>query len=182
RRANTSAAYLRPARSRKNLVVQTNSNVKRILFKNHRAVAVEVFREGGTETVFARREIVVSGGAFHSPHILQLSGIGPGDVLRRHGLAIEVDLPGVGENLQDHFWTSIIYRSSAAMTLNDIANSYLRRGAAALQYLFGRGPMRGTGMHIGGFVRSDERLDRPDLQIHMGTWGAKSRTAAGVVP
>ncbi|TGQ04987.1 MULTISPECIES: GMC family oxidoreductase N-terminal domain-containing protein [unclassified Mesorhizobium] len=182
RRANTSAAYLRPARSRKNLVVQTNSNVKRILFKNHRAVAVEVFREGGTETVFVRREIVVSGGAFHSPHILQLSGIGPGDLLRRHGLAIEVDLPGVGENLQDHFWTSIIYRSSAAMTLNDIANSYLRRGVAALQYLFGRGPMRGTGMHIGGFVRSDERLDRPDLQIHMGTWGAKSRTAAGVVP
>jgi choline dehydrogenase len=182
RRVSTAAAYLRPARGRKNLLVETNMTVKRVILEGRRAVGVEVVKGGRTETIRARREIVVAGGAFHSPHILQLSGIGAPDLLKSRGIPVVHALKGVGENLQDHFWTSIIYRCSRPMTVNDIANSYPKRLAAMVAYLFGKGPMRGSGMHVGGFVRSDQRLDRPDLQLHMGVWGAKSRTRAGVVP
>jgi choline dehydrogenase len=182
RRASSAAAFLAPVRNRANLLVQTNSTAKRVMFQGERAVGVVVDRLGQEETFRASREIVISGGAFHSPHILQLSGVGPGGLLQSHGVSVVRDLSGVGENLQDHFWTSIIYHCTKPMTLNDLANSRGRRAVAAIRYLLGNGPMRGTGMHVGGFVRSDPRLDRPDLQIHMGVWGAKSRTAAGVVP
>jgi choline dehydrogenase len=182
RRASTAAAYLRPARSRKNLMIQTNMTVKRIVIENRRAVGVEVVKHGVSKIIRTRREVVVCGGAFHSPLILQLSGIGAGQLLRNKGVEVVHDLPGVGENLQDHFWTSIIYRCSKPMTVNDIANSMPRRAFAAVSYLFGKGPLRGSGMHVGAFVRSDKRLDRPDLQIHMGVWGAASRTRKGVVP
>jgi choline dehydrogenase len=182
RRASTAAAYLTPSKKRKNLRIDTNTTVRRVVLEGHRAVAVEVVKNGRTERIGVRREIVVCGGAFHSPHILQLSGIGPGQLLSDKGIPVLHHLPSVGENLQDHFWTSIIYRCSKPMTVNDIANSYPRRLFAIASYILGKGPMLGSGMHVGAFVKSDQRLDRPDLQIHMGVWGAASRTKAGVLP
>ena len=181
KRWSSARSYLEPAKNRANLKIETNAHATRVLLENGRAVGV-AFRQNGMERIaHARREVVVSGGAFGSPHLLQLSGIGPGAVLQAHGIPVVRDLPGVGENLQDHFNTYIPFRCAKPVTANDLANSLWRRVAAGAEYfLLGKGMMANTGVHAGAFVRSDPALERPDLQINFLPWGTKARTAKGV--
>src|ERR1700722_5497803 len=101
RRASTAVSYLRPAQGRKNLRVETSALAQRILFDGRRAVAVEYRQEGALRTARARKEILVSGGAYNSPQLLQLSGVGPAELLRRHGIDVVLDAEGVGRDLQD---------------------------------------------------------------------------------
>jgi choline dehydrogenase len=182
RRWSTASAYLRPARGRPNLIVRTQAHATRILIENGRTVGVEYRAQDGLRTARARGEVIVSGGVFGSPQLLQLSGLGPAELLQDMGIVVVRDMPGVGANLHDHFNTYITYRCAKPITLNELHRSKVRQAAAALRYvLFRSGPMGGNGLYAGVFVRSDPGLERPDLQLNMFAWSTIERTRRGVV-
>ena len=183
RRWSTSAAYLRPARDRKNLTVATNALATRVVFENGRATGVEYLRNGARQTARARGEVIVCGGVFNSPQLLQLSGLGPGELLRGLGIPVVRDMPAVGADLQDHFYVRLAFRCTKPITLNDVANNPLRKAVAGLQYmLFRTGPLATNGICAGGFARSDQRLERPDIQLNFSLWSFAERTRKGVYP
>ena len=183
RRWSAAKAYLAPARKRPNLHVETSAQARRLLIEDGRAAGIEYQAPAGPRRARARREIVVSGGAFGSPHLLQLSGIGPAAHLGEMGIRPVRDLPGVGAHLRDHFNTYIGFRCARRVTVNDLALSLPRRLAAGARYaLFGSGLLASTGICAGAFVRSDPRLDGPDLQINMLSWSAARRTPDRVEP
>jgi choline dehydrogenase len=182
RRWSTAAAYLRTAKNRPNLVVKTRAHATRVVFAGGKATGVEFRTPGGVEVAHAAREVVVSGGAYGSPQLLQLSGIGPAQHLADMGIAVVRDMPGVGSNLQDHFNTYCTYRISRNLSLNALQYSLPHRLVAGAQYLFLRsGPMSGNGLYVGALVRSDNRLERPDLQFNISAWSTIDRTAAGII-
>ncbi len=181
RRWSSARAYLHDAKTRANLDIVTGALVRRVVLEDGRATGIEFQAKGGLRRAEAHREIVLSGGSYGSPQMLQVSGIGPGEVLRRAGVEVVHELDGVGRNLQDHFNTYVAYRSKQAKTLNDLANSLPRRVVAGARYaLFKSGPLANTGVSAGAFVRTDPRLEHPDLQINMLGWSTGARTAAGV--
>ena len=120
RRACGAGAYLRPAMRRSNLQVLTSAQATRVLFDGRRATGVEFRRGAEIHTAHARREVVIAGGAFHSPQLLQLSGVGPAQLLARHGVPVVADLPGVGANLQDHVQVRVLCRCTAARSRSTI--------------------------------------------------------------
>jgi choline dehydrogenase len=167
RRASTAVAYLRPAKGRANLQVETSALAQRILFDGRRADAVEYRQAGTLRTARARKEILVSGGAYNSPQLLQLSGVGPADLLRTHGINVVLDAPGVGHDLQDHLQVRMVMRCSQSITLNDIVNSPIRRILAGARYAaFRRGPLTIAAGTSGAFFKTSPRLATPDIQIH----------------
>jgi choline dehydrogenase len=183
RRWSSARAYLGPARGRANLIVVTEAHATRVLFEGMRAVGVEYRTPAGLTCARAGRELIVSGGAFGSPQLLQLSGIGPAEHLHEMNIAVVRDIKAVGANLQDHFNTYLSYRCPQPITLNDLAGSATRRLLAGAQYALTRsGPLTGTGIYAGAFVRSDRRLERPDLQINMSAWSTAERKRTGIVP
>ena len=134
-------------------------------------------------TARATREVIVSGGVYGSPQLLMLSGLGPAAHLQQHGIAVIRDMPGVGSHLHDHFNTYVAYRCAQPVTMNDLVLSLPRRILAGAQYALGRtGPLASMGLYVGALVRSDKRLERPDLQINMFAWAIKDRDRNGVVP
>jgi choline dehydrogenase len=183
RRWSTATAYLKPARSRANLAVRTNSHATRIVVENGKASAVEFLCNGEPHVARAQGEIVVCGGVYGSPQLLQLSGIGPGALSQQFGIPVVADIPGVGAELQDHFYVRLAFRCTQPITLNDVANSPVKKLAAGLQYvLFKRGPLTSNGICAGGFAKSDPRLERPDIQLNFSVWSFAERTNRGVVP
>ncbi len=167
RRASTAFSYLRPARRRSNLQVETSAHAQRILFEGRRACAVAYRQGGALKTARARKEILVSGGAYNSPQLLQLSGVGPAELLSRHGISVVLDAPGVGNDLQDHMQVRIVMRCRQAITLNDIVNHPLRRTMAGVQYAaLRKGPLTIAAGTSGAFFRTNPRLATPDVQIH----------------
>jgi choline dehydrogenase len=183
RRWSTAKAYLQPARGRPNLVVRTGAHATRVLIENGRAVGVEFHTARGLETARANGDVIVSSGAYGSPQLLLLSGLGPGEHLRDMGIEVVREMPAVGSNLHDHFNTYLSWRCARAITLNDLENSMIRKVAAAARYaLFRSGPMASNGIHAGLFTRSDPRLERPDLQINLLEWSTLERTRDRVVP
>ena len=165
-RWSAARAYLHPVRSRPNLTIWTDSLARRVVLEDGRATGVEVDRDGRTETVLALREVILTSGSFGSPHLLLLSGIGPAAHLREHGLEVVHDLPGVGENLQDHLVHTVTRRTSLHDTL-DRAESAGRIARNLLNYL-----VRKTGIFTsnvgegGAFVASSPDLEAPDIQYH----------------
>jgi choline dehydrogenase len=183
RRWSSAKAYLSSARQRKNLTIVTGAHATRVLIENGRAVGVEYRTPAGLRTARANREVVVSGGVYGSPQLLMLSGLGPARHLADHGISVVKDMPGVGSNLHDHFNTYVAYRCTQPVTMNDLAISFPRRVMAAAQYALGRtGPLSAMGLFVGALVRSDKRLERPDLQINMFAWAIKDRSRNGVLP
>jgi choline dehydrogenase len=182
RRWSTAAAYLRPARNRKNLTVATNALATRVVFDNGRANGVEYLRNGARQAARARGEVIVCGGVFNSPQLLQLSGLGPGE-LQTLGIPVVWDIPAVGTDLQDHFYVRLAFRCTKPITLNDVANNPRRKVMAGMQYvLFRTGPLATNGICAGGFARSDQRLERPDIQLNFSLWSFAERTRKGVYP
>jgi choline dehydrogenase len=165
RRASTARAYLYPARSRPNLTVLTRAHVTRVVLEGRRARGVEYLRAGKLERVYAAREVILSGGAYNSPQLLMLSGIGPADHLRSLGIPVVQDLPGVGENLVEHPNLLNIYelKSEGGLT------PHLRADRAAfsmLRWFFtGKGPFATAGTMGNVFLHSRPGLSRPDAQI-----------------
>src|SRR5665647_3059643 len=167
RRASTAVAYLRPAKARKNLHVETSALAQRIVFEGRRAAAVEYRRQGALQTVRARKEILVSSGAYNSPQLLQLSGVGPAELLRTHGIDVVLDAPGVGHDLQDHLQVRVVTRCTQPITLNDVVNNPVRKILAGLRYAaFRTGPLTIAAGTSGAFFKTNPRLATPDIQIH----------------
>ena len=167
RRASTAFSYLRPAKGRGNLHVETAALAQRILFEGRRARAVEYRQNGTLRIARAAKEILVSSGAYNSPQLLQLSGVGPADLLKSHGIAVVLDAPGVGSDLQDHMQVRLVMRCTKAVTLNDIVNNPARRIMAGLRYAaFRKGPLTIAAGTSGAFFKSNPRLATPDIQIH----------------
>lgn len=171
-RRSTARTFLRPVMNRPNLHVQTGAQVGRLLFEGAgptlRAVGVVYVKDGQEHRIMARREVVLSAGAIQSPQILQLSGVGPAEVLQRHGIRVVHQLPGVGENLQDHLQGRLIYETHQPITLNDDMMSIAGRVRIGLRYLLQRkGPLGWWAGVAGGFARTSPDLDRPDIQYHL---------------
>jgi choline dehydrogenase len=167
RRASTARAYLRPAKGRSNLKVETSALAQRIVFEGRRAEAVEYRSDGKLRMARARKEILVAGGAYNSPQLLQLSGVGPAQLLRQHGIDVVLDAAGVGRDLQDHLQVRIVMRCSKAITLNDILNHPVRRMLAGARYAaFRKGPLTIAAGTSGVFFKTNPRLATPDVQIH----------------
>ena len=183
RRQSTAFCYLDPARGRKNLLIEQGAMAEALVLEGKRCVGVRYTVNGSPREARARREVIVSGGAYGSPQLLLLSGLGPAQHLQDMGIGVIRDMPAVGSNLHDHFNTTASWRCSKAITLNDLQNSAVRKMLAGIRYgLFRSGPMASNGIHAGLFTRSDPRLERPDLQINIFEWSTLERSAVRVKP
>jgi choline dehydrogenase len=167
RRASTAVSYLRPVESRPNLTRITSAMARRILFDGKRASGVELQIGMGKDTIIARREVLVCGGAINSPQLLMLSGIGPASHLAQHGLPLVADLPGVGSNLQDHLDTIIQTKGSTKHSYGVAPRALLKAAAHLPRYLrTGRGIPASTLAEGCGFVHSSKAGKLPDIQWH----------------
>ncbi len=172
-RWNTSKAFLRPSNNRPNLAIWTQSHVDRLVLETEgsghkRCVGLLLKSQGQSLEVRARREVILSAGAIGSPKILQLSGIGPGGLLKEHGVEVAHELPGVGENLQDHLQIRAVFKVSNAKTLNTLANSLFGKAKIGLEYLLKRsGPMSMSPSQLGAFTRSDDNQVHANLEYHV---------------
>ncbi|MBE9042455.1 choline dehydrogenase [Oscillatoriales cyanobacterium LEGE 11467] len=163
RRHSSATAYLKPCRQRSNLTVLTDARATRLLWDGRWAVGVEFAREdGSTERVRTRRELILCGGAVNSPQLLMLSGVGAGDRLQALEIPVVVDLPGVGQNLQDHSVTGVVCECTQPISLEGAKTL-----ANTLKYfLLGRGPLTSNVGEAGAFVKTRSNLTVPDLQLH----------------
>jgi choline dehydrogenase len=165
RRSSAAVAYLRPAKGRPNLRVDTACRVTRVVMEGKRAVGVEYVQDGALRTLRARREVVLSAGSLNTPKLLMLSGIGPGDHLRDAGIPILHDLPGVGRNYQDHIEMSLIYRLAGPFSYDKYKRLHWM-AAAGLEYaLFGSGPVNSNIAEGGAFWWSSNESKLPDVQL-----------------
>src|SRR5579859_215216 len=172
-RWSNTKAFLRPVMHRQNLTVITGAHVERIRLQNmgmlRRATGVE-FRLGprGRQIAEARREVILAAGSIGSPQILQLSGVGPAALLKEHGIEVEHNLPGVGENLHDHLQVRIIYKVKNVVTLNERVNSLFGKAAMGLEYLLYRtGPLTMPPSQLGAFAKSDASQPSANVEWHV---------------
>jgi choline dehydrogenase len=171
RRLSAARAYLHPIlRRRGNLAVWTQRFVSRVLIQDRRAIGVEILRRVGGRDVaehILAGEVILAGGAINSPQLLLLSGIGPAHHLREHGIALAADLPGVGQNLQDHLEVYVQHQSRKAVSMQPSATELWRRPFIGAQWMFLRsGPGASNHFEGGGFVRSNEEVAYPNLMFH----------------
>ncbi|OBG88692.1 choline dehydrogenase [Mycobacterium sp. E802] len=183
RRWSMADAFLHPIAHRPNLTVYTQTQALGLLMDDevcdsqrrgawttarHRVTGLRLLKDGQTITVQARREVILSAGAIGSPHLMQASGLGPAELLTEHHVPVAVDLPGVGENLQDHLQLRTVYRVQGARTVNTLYRNWITRGGMGLQYLTLRsGPMTMPPSTLGAFAKSDPTLASPDLEWHV---------------
>lgn len=166
RRMHSARAHLAPALKRANVTLMTEAFVEQIGFDGRRATSVRVRQKGKVLNLRAGREIILSAGTVTSPRLLQLSGIGPADLLQSHGITPLVDNPHVGGNLQDHLGVSYPFRATEP-TLNNVLRPFLGQVRAGLHYAWNRrGPLSLSVNQCGGYLKSDPNLDRPDQQIY----------------
>jgi choline dehydrogenase len=165
RRWSTANAYLRPALKRKNVRL-VNGFARKVVIKNQRAIGVEIEARGKIEVVKARREVIVAASSINSPKILMLSGIGPAQHLKAHGIAVVADRPGVGANLQDHLELYIQQESIKPITLNSVLNPVSKALIGAQWMLFKNGLGATNHFEAAAFVRSAANIDYPDIQYH----------------
>ncbi|MDC1183118.1 GMC family oxidoreductase N-terminal domain-containing protein [Planktomarina temperata] len=171
-RWSSSKAFLRPARGRPNLTIWTEAQAQKLSWSTAdngqpRCTGLSLSRAGQTVLVTANREVILSAGAINSPQILQLSGIGPADLLRSHGIEVIRDAP-VGENLQDHLQIRAVFKVNGTQTLNTLANSLFGRLKIGADYLLNRsGPMSMSPSQLGAFTRSDPARPHANLEYHV---------------
>ena len=167
-RWNTAKAFLKPVMYRRNLAVITGAQAERVVFDGVRATGVIVNRDGASALVRADAEVVLAAGAIGSPQLLQLSGVGPGDLLQTLGVPIVADAPDVGENLQDHLQIRAVYKVRNAVTLNQRAAKWTGKALIGAEYLLRRtGPMSMAPSQLGIFAKSDAAYATPNLEYHV---------------
>ncbi|MBX2838796.1 MAG: choline dehydrogenase [Gammaproteobacteria bacterium] len=172
-RCSSAVAYLKPARSRTNLSVITQALVKKINFEDKRAVSLDSIVGGQPQVICANREIILCAGAIGSPQLLQLSGIGPGQLLQNFGIDTLVDRPDVGGNLQDHLQIRAVYKTTTPITLNDQLANPIQKMRAGLNYLITRGgPLSMAASQVSAFCRTRLSNERPDIQYHFQPFSA----------
>jgi choline dehydrogenase len=168
KRSSAARAFLHPVMHRRNLRVLINAHVKSLRFKGKRTTGVEFWQDGELRRADASGEVIVAAGAIGSPQILQLSGVGPAALLKQHGVEVLHELPGVGENMQDHWQVRCTYKVKNTVTLNQWVNNPLRRYAMGAYYLATRrGPMSVQPPQLCAFTRSDPSQDTPNLHFHV---------------
>jgi choline dehydrogenase len=161
-------AFLRPVRSRGNLAIIHGAHVTGLAFEGERCTGVSFTENGRPKRIAARGEVILAAGAVASPVLLQTAGIGPGEVLQRHGIHVRHALPGVGRNLQDHLQLRLIYKVHDAVTLNARAARLTGKAAMALEYALWRtGPLTMAPSQLGAFARSDPSVDTANLEYHV---------------
>ena len=165
RRVSSSTAYLAPARGRQNLAIRSGILVRRAVFDGKKCIGVEIDTAAGPRVICARREVILSGGAYNSPHLLMLSGIGPAVHLQEHGIALVHDSPGVGRNLQEHPTASLEWNAKQPVTfLNQLRLDRIAFNSVRWA-LTGKGPMASQVNSCNVVIRTADHLERPDLQI-----------------
>lgn len=175
RRSSTATGFLRQAEKRPNLRVETHALATRVLFEGTRAVGVEYVQQGKTKVAQAN-EVILCGGAFNSPQLLQLSGVGPAAHLQSLGIPVVLDVPGVGADLQDHLYVRTFWRCAKPITLNDDMMSLWRQAAIGLKYLLQRrGPLTVSAGYAAAFVRTRPELTRSDAQIYFINFSTAKR-------
>jgi choline dehydrogenase-like flavoprotein len=168
RRWSAASGFLKPVLGRSNLRLETGVLVEAVEFENRRAVGVRFRRDGAIHTARCRGEVILSAGSIGSPHILMLSGVGPGRELADLGIPVVLDKPGVGANLHDHLQLRLIYKITGAKTLNETYHSRVGRALMMLEYaLLRRGPLTMAPSQLGLFTRSDPSRERANLQYHV---------------
>jgi choline dehydrogenase len=168
RRWSAARGFLKPALTRRNLTLITGALTDRVLFDGKRATGIVVRRNGQEQTIMAKREVILSAGAVASPAILERSGIGGGDRLQQLGVDVVHDLPGVGENLQDHLQLRLIYKVSGVKTMNTEYKSLIKRAGMGLQYaMFRTGPLTMAPSQLGAFTRSSPDYEMPNIEYHI---------------
>ena len=168
RRWSAARGFLKPALARPNLKLETGCLAERVVVENGRAVGVKWRQANVSREARCRGEVILAAGAVGSPQLLMLSGVGPAELLRAHGIPVALDRPGVGENLQDHLQLRLIYKVSGIKTLNETYRRLAGRALMGAQYaLFRRGPLTMAPSQLGLFTRSDPGRDRANLQFHI---------------
>lgn len=175
-RSGTGEAYVQPSLSRANFELEMRALVRRVVIEGGRAVGVEYVQHGRPVVANAKREVILSGGAIGSPHILMLSGVGPADHLRQHGVDVKLDLPGVGSNLHDHLLVPLIYRSRTSLHRGTAAHFF---GGMLKEYLLGNTWFGRTVFEACAFIKSDPSARLPDLQLHSLPWGYPAPNSDG---
>lgn len=172
-RNSSAVAYLNPAKSRPNLKIETDAQATGLIMDGRRAVGVRYRQNGKDVEVRAAREVILSAGALQSPQLLQLSGIGPADLLKRNGIDVVHELPGVGQNLQDHLQLRLMFRVTKPITTNDDLRTLAGQARVGLKWLMtGNGPL-GIGINQGGLFTSILPGSKsPDIQFHFATLSA----------
>ena len=179
RRWSTAVGYLRPARRRPNLTIISNALATRVLFSGRRAIGVEYRQGEATFAAHANTEVILAGGTFNSPQLLQLSGLGPPPLLRSLGIDVIADMPGIGADLQDHLQVRMQYRCTEQITMNDVIHSWRHRTGAGLRYaLFRKGLLAIGAGYAGGFFRTSALVATPDVQVHFIIFSADTAGAA----
>ena len=173
-RCSTATAYLKPARKRSNLHVVSGALANRILFDGRRATGVEYRAGGQAHVAHAAAEVIVSTGAFNSPQLLQLSGLGPAALLQAHGIPVIADLPGVGDGLTDHYSARTVMRCRDPITLNDVVRSWRGRIEAGLRYaVTRRGYLTMSAISAGCFLRAHPMSETPDVQCSIALFSTE---------
>ena len=171
RRCSAAVAHLRPALARGNVKLITRAHVEKIIFSGTTAQAITYRHKGKLHTIDAEKEIILSGGAINSPHILMLSGVGPSDHLLKHGITPVIDLPGVGQNLQDHAKIELQYECKKSFAIQKVDLS-INKLAAGIQWIFTRTGIAASNIwEAGGLIKSNEKVPYPDLQYHFAPIG-----------
>jgi choline dehydrogenase len=168
RRWSATNAFLRPVMHRPNLTIMTDAHVSKLSFDGKDCAGLEFLHRGTAFSVKAKKETLLAAGAIGSPQLLQLSGIGPADLLSANEIKVVHELPGVGENLHDHLQIRLQYKVRNVKTLNGVANSLWGKGAMALEYFFLRtGPLTMPPSQFGAFARSDPSQPTPNIEWHV---------------
>ncbi len=175
-RCSTAKAYLKPVRSRKNLAILTNFQVRNIDLREGKAVGICGERKGSKITLRARKEVILSAGAIGSPQILMLSGLGSGEELTRHGITVHRELGGVGRNLQDHLQARPVYKCSVP-TINTRTRGLFNQARIGLTYALTRGGPMTMAASLGtGYLKTRPELETPDIQFHIQPFSADNPT------
>ena len=160
--------YLKSVKKRKKLKILTNAHIKNINFENKHAISVNFWIKKQLLAVKSKKEIILSAGTIGSPHILQASGVGPGDLLKKNNINVVKDNPSVGKNLIDHLMLRPVYKVKNLETLNDIYYSYYKKMITGIKFfLFKKGPLAVGASYLCGFIKSDKHLETPNLQFHV---------------
>lgn len=175
-RCSSSNAYLRPIKTRKNLVIFRNSVVSKVLIYNMKAIGIELIRNGKKSNIHANREVILSAGAIGSPQILMLSGVGDAKELKNNGIQVVRNLPGVGRNLQDHLQARPVFKTDLP-TVNSESKDFLQKMLIFLQYAATRSGAMTMAASLGaGFLKTSEKLSRPDIQFHIQPFSSDNPT------
>ncbi|SDR25157.1 GMC family oxidoreductase N-terminal domain-containing protein [Pseudovibrio sp. Tun.PSC04-5.I4] len=167
-RWSAARAFLDPAKKRSNLTIITHAQAEKLLFEGKKATGLNVTVNGKQMTAAAGKEVILSAGAIGSPQLLLLSGIGPSEVLKSHGIKVHHELSGVGANLQDHLQLRTIFKIAGAKTLNEMQSTLWGKAKIAAEYALKRsGPMAMAPSQLGIFTKSSERYETPNIEYHV---------------